>query len=48
MDFGAELLYKVKPTAKLEKRNSRWEFGIFGGKEEGGVGRYWLQSKARF
>ena len=35
LDFATELLYKVKPTARLEKRNSRWEFGIFvGGKEE--------------
>ena len=29
VEFGEKLLYKVKPTAKLEKINSRWEFGIF-------------------
>ena len=28
VEFGEKLLYKVKPTAKLEKINSRWEFGI--------------------
>ena len=31
IEFGEKLLYKVKPTAKLEKINSRWEFGIFVG-----------------
>ena len=31
MEFGEKLLYEVKPTAKLEKINSRWEFGIFVG-----------------
>ena len=31
VEFGEKLLYKVKPTAKLEKINSRWEFGIFVG-----------------
>ncbi len=38
LEFGEKLLYKVRPTAKLEKMNSRWEFGI--GKEEewGGMG----------
>ena len=29
--FGEKLLYKVRPTAKLEKINSRREFGIFVG-----------------
>ena len=29
VEFGGKLLYKVKPTAKLGKINSRWEFGIF-------------------
>ena len=41
VEFGEKLLYKVKPTVKLEKINSRWAFGIFvGGKEEewGGMG----------
>ena len=31
VEFGEKLLDKVKPTAKLEKINSRWEFGIFVG-----------------
>ena len=31
VEFGEKLLYKVKPTAKLEKINSRWELGIFVG-----------------
>ena len=29
--FGEKLLYKVKPTAKLEKKNSRWEYGMLVG-----------------
>ena len=31
VEVGGKLLYKVKPTAKVEKINSRWQFGIFVG-----------------
>ena len=31
VEVGEKLLYKVKLKAKLEKINSRWEFGIFVG-----------------
>ena len=31
VEFGEKLLYKVKPKNKLEKLNSRWEYGIFVG-----------------
>ena len=50
VEFGENLLYKVTPTAKLEKINSRWEFGIFVGQGGGGggVGRYGLRYKVKF
>ena len=47
VECGTKLLYEGKPIAKLEKIHSRWNFGIFVG-IRGGVGRYGLQSKARF
>ena len=31
IEFGEKLLYKVKPTQKMEKINVRWEYGIFVG-----------------
>jgi hypothetical protein len=31
IEFGEKLLYKVKIKDKLEKINTRWEFGIFVG-----------------
>jgi hypothetical protein len=48
-DLSESFWYKVKPTAKLGKINSRWEFGIFVGvRRRSGPGRYGLQPKARF
>jgi hypothetical protein len=29
LEFGEKVLYKLKPGAKMEKINSRWDFGIF-------------------
>ena len=31
IEFGEKVLYKVKPSQKMEKINSRWEYGIFVG-----------------
>ena len=47
VEFGEKLLYKVKPTAKLEKINSRWEFGIFVGVRRRS-GEVWVAVKVRF
>ena len=40
VEFGEKLLYKVKPTAKLEKINSVGVWHLCGGEEEewGGMG----------
>ena len=46
VEWGKKLLYKVKPTAKLEKINSRWEFGIFVGVRRRS-GEVWIAVKAR-
>ena len=39
-------MYKVKPTAKLEKLNSRWEFGIFVGVRRRS-GEVWIAVKGK-
>ena len=39
-------MYKVKPTAKLEKINSRWEFGIFVGVRSRS-GEVWIAVKGK-
>ena len=48
VEFGENFLHKVKPTAKLEKINSRWEFGIFVGvrrrRRSGGI---WIAVKGK-
>ena len=46
VEFGEKLLYKVKPTAKLEKINSRWEFGIFVGVRRRS-GEVWVAVKGK-
>ena len=46
MEFGEKLLYEVKPTAKLEKINSRWEFGIFVGVRRRS-GEVWIAVKGK-
>ena len=46
VEFGERLLYKVKPTAKLEKINSRWEFGIFVGVRRRS-GEVWVAVKGK-
>ena len=46
VEFAGKLLYKVKPTAKLEKINSRWEFGIFVGVRRRS-GEVWIAVKGK-
>ena len=46
VEFGEKLLYKVKPAAKLEKINSRWEFGIFVGVRRRS-GEVWVAVKCK-
>ena len=46
VEFGEKLLCKVKATAKLEKMNSRWEFGIFVGVRRRS-GEVWIAVKGK-
>ena len=46
IEFGEKLLYKVKIKDKLEKINSRWEFGIFVGVRRRS-GELWVAVKGK-
>ena len=46
VEFEEKLLYKVKPTAKLEKINSRWEFAISVGVRRRS-GEVWIAVKGK-
>ena len=46
VEFGEKLLYKVKPTVKVEKIKSRWEVGIFVGVRRRS-GEVWVAVKGK-
>lgn len=46
VEFGEKLLYKVKVKKKLEKINTRWEFGIFVGVRRRS-GEVWVATKGQ-
>lgn len=45
LEFGENVLYKVKPDAKMAKIRSRWEFGIFVGVRPAS-GEVWIATSA--
>ena len=46
IEFGEKLLYKVKIKDKLQKINTRWEFGIFVGVRRRS-GEVWVAVKGK-